>query len=692
MAQGMSRRIWRSHVAWFMTLIICTCTTSTHAFDPLSGDYSKDSSLDVRIVSYNHARNFIDNSSTDAEFNRILVALNPDVVCFQEFTSSVSTNDVANRMDSILPTPGGWQVHFGLLGGIRTVLVSRFPLTMTRIDTIPISSSRGVTIALVDLPDETFADDIYLLGVHLKCCGDPGGSEDASRQDSADAIVNWLGDARGVVRASGDNVVLADDTPMIVLGDFNMVGGPQPENTFITGDIQDEATYGADVSGDWDASDMTNLMPQDPFTGDTFTWQGSQSFPPSALDRMFYTDSVVTVANSFILNTDTMSAPALAAAGLQAGDTLMANTSDHLPIVLDVRMASAACSTNPDCDDGDFCNGAEFCDGNDTCQPGIDPCPGDLCNESLDECGTCSANGECDDGNACTTDSCVAGACQHECPALIDTFPYQENFESGFGLWNNASGDDIDWTRLSGATLSNGTGPSGDHTTGSGFYVYTEASTSNNGSPDKTANLQSPCIDLTGSSSATLSFWYHMFGTSLGTLNVEVADDCSNWSNVFGVSGNQGDQWIQANVDLTAHVGAIRTIRFRGVTGSSWSSDIAIDDIELTVIPGCSIDNDCDDGVFCNGPETCDPILDCVAGSAPCGGGTWCSESDDLCIPLGDGDFESDGDVDLVDYAMFMACFGLPANGGCEPANLSGDEIINLSDLQMFVSELVGPG
>ncbi|GJM24233.1 MAG: hypothetical protein DHS20C16_06480 [Phycisphaerae bacterium] len=680
----------RADIIILTLAIICSCVSSAYAFDPLSGDYSKDDALDVRIVAYNHARNFIDNSSTDAEFNRILVALNPDIVCFEEFVSTVSVSDVANRMNSILPTPGGWHVHFGLLGGIRTVLVSRFPLTMTRIDTIPASSSRGVTIALADLPDATYADDIYLLGVHLKCCGDAGGSEDESRQDSADAIANWLGDARGVVRASGDNVVLAADTPMIVLGDFNMVGGPQPEATITTGDIQDEATYGVDVSGDWDVSDMTDLMPADPFTGDTFTWQGNQSFPPSALDRMFYTDSVATIANSFVLNTDTMSAPALAAAGLQAGDTLSNNTSDHLPIVMDLRMSSATCLADPDCDDGVFCNGAETCDGNSTCQPGTDPCPGDLCNELLDECGSCSADGDCDDGNACTTDTCAAGACQNACPILIDTFPHSENFDSDFGPWSNTSGDDIDWTRLSGATPSSGTGPSNDHTSGSGSYAYTEASTANNGSPDKTAILQSPCVDLTGASAASLTFWYHMLGTSLGTLDVEISDECSTWTSVFNVSGNQGDQWIQANIDITAHVGTVKTIRFRGVTGSSWSSDIAIDDIELTIVPGCSIDDDCDDGVFCNGPESCNAGT-CNTGSAPCVTESWCRESDDSCIPFGNGDFEPDGDVDLTDYAMFMACFGQPASGGCESANMSGDEIIDIADLQAFVGQLAGP-
>ncbi len=314
------------------------------ALNPLAGDYSKDQPLDVRVMAYNTQQNFIANPAADPEFNRILTAMHPDIICFEEIPSGVTAAAIAARLNTILPIAApGWQVHFGILAGTRNALASRFPLTLTRTDTLPTSSTRGVTIALADLPNASYPLDLYLLGVHLKCCGNPGGSEDASRQRSADAIANWLGDARGNARPSGDTVVLPPNTPMLVLGDFNLVGGPQPEQTLLSGDIQDEATFGPDVKGDWDVTDILNLNPVDPFTGANFTWQGSTSFPPSALDRMMLTDSAVTVASKFILNTNTMTPAALAAAGLQAGDTLEANTSDHLPIVADLRF-SAPCA------------------------------------------------------------------------------------------------------------------------------------------------------------------------------------------------------------------------------------------------------------------------------------------------------------------------------------------------------------
>ncbi len=157
------------------------------------------------------------------------------------------------------------------------------------------------------------------------------------------------------MEALPDNVTLPANTPMIVLGDFNLVGpSPQPEITLLTGDIVDNATFGPDVKGDWDVSDITDLTPADPFTGDTFTWQGNQTYPPSRLDRFMFTDSVTAVAHSFVLNTLTMTDAARAAAGVQANDTSPNSTSDHLPMAMDVHFLAPQTCHNPFADaDGD---------------------------------------------------------------------------------------------------------------------------------------------------------------------------------------------------------------------------------------------------------------------------------------------------------------------------------------------------
>ncbi len=51
-------------------------------------------------------------------------------------------------------------------------------------------------------------------------------------------------------------------------------------------------------------------------------------------------------------------------------------------------------------------------------------------------------------------------------------------------------------------------------------------------------------------------------------------------------------------------------------------------------------DANCDNGAFCDGAETCDPALDCQAGSDPCPG-QFCDEAGDLCF-----DCNVDGDCD----------------------------------------------
>ncbi|HEX9676084.1 MAG TPA: hypothetical protein VGA07_08895, partial [Anaerolineales bacterium] len=60
--------------------------------------------------------------------------------------------------------------------------------------------------------------------------------------------------------------------------------------------------------------------------------------------RMFFTDSVLELGNTFILNTMLLSDEALELLGLQAGDVLLDLPSDyydHLPLVVDFELVAA---------------------------------------------------------------------------------------------------------------------------------------------------------------------------------------------------------------------------------------------------------------------------------------------------------------------------------------------------------------
>jgi PKD repeat protein len=149
--------------------------------------------------------------------------------------------------------------------------------------------------------------------------------------------------------------------------------------------------------------------------------------------------------------------------------------------------------------------------------------------------------------------------------------------------WINATNqdqDDIDFRTNSGTTPTTGTGPVNDHTLGTaaGKYVYLESSACF----QKTALLISPCIDLSSAASPQMIFWYNMNGAAMGELRVDIYTQGS-WTNdvIPAISGNQGTQWIQAVVNMTPWSGEIVNIRFRAKTGNNFTSDIALDDINI---------------------------------------------------------------------------------------------------------------
>ncbi|WP_426431790.1 reprolysin-like metallopeptidase [Winogradskyella sp. HB-48] len=169
--------------------------------------------------------------------------------------------------------------------------------------------------------------------------------------------------------------------------------------------------------------------------------------------------------------------------------------------------------------------------------------------------------------------------------AFVNTFPYLETYDSGLGGWIQASGDDGNWLLDSNGTPTTNTGPS-DDITGNDEYLYIEASsnatTTGGIGANATAILDSPCFDLSAISSPYLSFYNHMYGTNTGSLMLEITnDDGSNWTTVFTQSGNQGNQWNFAQIDLSSYFGQTVKFRFTGTTGGGIRSDIAIDQFRI---------------------------------------------------------------------------------------------------------------
>ncbi|KAK3609972.1 hypothetical protein CHS0354_011808 [Potamilus streckersoni] len=150
------------------------------------------------------------------------------------------------------------------------------------------------------------------------------------------------------------------------------------------------------------------------------------------------------------------------------------------------------------------------------------------------------------------------------------------DFEIDLCKWNNSKEDQTDWIRYRGSTETGQTGPSGDHTSNSGYYMYLEASFDNSG--DK-ADFISPLLPAT--LEACLSFWYHMYGTSMGDIVVKTKTCSGQESDKLHLRGNQGTSWHFGQVPIT-NMDKDFQIVIEAIHGNGVYGDAAIDDIKYT--------------------------------------------------------------------------------------------------------------
>ncbi|KAJ7356101.1 hypothetical protein OS493_027029, partial [Desmophyllum pertusum] len=151
------------------------------------------------------------------------------------------------------------------------------------------------------------------------------------------------------------------------------------------------------------------------------------------------------------------------------------------------------------------------------------------------------------------------------------TGPASTPCDFDYGLcpgWRQSYSDVFNWTRNTGSTQSSNTGPDSDHTCGSGYYMYIEAINQVAGDNAKLELSVSDNREL-----SCLTFYYHMYGDTMGTLIV-----FSGNAVVFNMSGNHGNYWIKAEITISLDT----TVTFEGIVGSSHTSDLAIDDVSIS--------------------------------------------------------------------------------------------------------------
>lgn len=164
--------------------------------------------------------------------------------------------------------------------------------------------------------------------------------------------------------------------------------------------------------------------------------------------------------------------------------------------------------------------------------------------------------------------------------------------------WTNLQGEaptDNEWTPDSGGTSSGATGPSVDADgSGTGIYLYTETSGSCSGGD--VATLQSPLFDTSAMANPGFSCAYHMFGAAQGSLHfdlVNVTQGTTTTDVIPSVAGDMGDVWmntglININGLLTAPTDQFR-IEIRAISGTTFTSDTAIDNFVIAEIPAVDV-------------------------------------------------------------------------------------------------------
>jgi hypothetical protein len=370
----------------------------------------------------------------------------------------------------------------------------------------------------------------------------------------------------------------------------------------------------------------------------------------------------------------------------------------------DVCNAVTGCShanNSVACDDGNACTTNDACAG-----------------------GTCASADQtnCDDGVACTTDSCVAPTgCVHQnaCPGgqtcnqvsgLCESGPVTKSFQQGVGGYlstfdtfiDSALGSQAGTTPVvvDGSPVEQvllrfdgifGTGvdqiPAGSTIT-SATLTLRVGGTTNDGSPNPVAfhRLLHPWVDTGVWADYGVSPWNATVGIqaddtdALATADASATMSALDTSYPVSVTGSvqawsiapSGDYgWVivmtTGTDGLRVHSTESATVAYRPL-------------LEVTYIPpiaSCTINAQCDDGLWCNGTETCSLATStCVAGAPPnCVDGVTCTvdscnETANACDHVATNSLCNDGNVCTDDTCNAVTDCGHTNNtASCSDAN-----------------------
>jgi hypothetical protein len=175
------------------------------------------------------------------------------------------------------------------------------------------------------------------------------------------------------------------------------------------------------------------------------------------------------------------------------------------------------------------------------------------------------------------------------CPTVNSSFPVEINFDAGPLSPITPILGAVPWSfgpNGPNGTPSWNTGPTAD-VSNTGGFVFTEASGQG---IDTWYGFQTECFNIDNDPGMELSFFYHMWNgdgspTAMGDLEVFIIEsDTLNGDTieVFNAIGDQGNQWLYAVFDLDSiGVSGDFYLQFHGYRGTSYQSDIAIDNVRI---------------------------------------------------------------------------------------------------------------
>ena len=289
---------------------ILTYTFETNPQEPYDViPFARPAKSDFRMLTMNVLKDQMFEPERKEYFTRLFQVVRPDIFCFQEIYNYTG-KETAKFIESILPSTEN-QTWYSRLISPDIIIISRFPIKSQ----IAVDGNGAFLLETASL----FGKDLVIIDMHL-----PFGDNAEDRQMEVDHIMAFLRD----MKSTGGYFKIEPGVPVIITGDSNFVGESQNLKTMLEGDIINEM-YQPSFSPDWDDTNLTDASPRQTHMPQSFTWYDPYStYWPGRLDYIIYTDSVLSVARSFVLFTEAIPEADLAAENLQKSDST--NAADHL--------------------------------------------------------------------------------------------------------------------------------------------------------------------------------------------------------------------------------------------------------------------------------------------------------------------------------------------------------------------------